>query len=160
MSCTKARTDFAQRQFVANRVATVVVSLSLLAATFAYRPYADSGPVLCALRGTVGLPCPACGLTRAFCALARFDFRQAVGSHAFCLPLAALLIAAPVVALYELSRGRRATWYRFMYSMQFARWAAATLIVYHLARVAVWLFDGTLVEQYLRTSWTYRLFFS
>jgi len=35
----------------------------------------------CIMYHIIGVPCPACGLTRAFISVARFDFRQAFAYH-------------------------------------------------------------------------------
>jgi hypothetical protein len=49
----------------------------------------QSIPVLCLFRRTVGLPCPSCGLTRAFLSLARGELGTAFAFHPFA-PLLAL----------------------------------------------------------------------
>ena len=51
------------------------------------------GVSLCITYYLVGLPCPACGLTRAFMSLARLEFRQAFAYNPlfFAVPFAPLL---------------------------------------------------------------------
>jgi hypothetical protein len=39
------------------------------------------GSTLCLLRQLTGLPCPTCGLTRAFCSISRGGFAEAVAFH-------------------------------------------------------------------------------
>ena len=46
----------------------------------------------------IGLPCPACGLTRAFVSLARLEFRQAFAYH----PLFVLVPFVPLLAMERL----------------------------------------------------------
>jgi hypothetical protein len=41
----------------------------------------DGGPVLCLFRGITGLPCPSCGMTRAFVSLGHGDLHSAVQSN-------------------------------------------------------------------------------
>jgi hypothetical protein len=53
----------------------------------------------CILRLTIGLPCPACGLTRAALALLRLDIGAASRFHPLSAPLAVLVFAAIIVAL-------------------------------------------------------------
>jgi len=151
------KTDPAQRYFVRNRVLVVLVSLGALLLPFVYAPHVAHGPVLCPLHGLAGLPCPACGLTRAFCALSQLDVGQAVRLNALCVPLLCLFLAAPLVALLELARGTRCRFYGFLYSSTLAHVLGSTVIVYHLARVACWACDGTLYTDYIRTSWTHQL---
>jgi hypothetical protein len=54
----------------------------MLAASFLYFPRALDGPVLCPLALIVGMPCPGCGITRAFCFATHGRFREAFGYHA------------------------------------------------------------------------------
>jgi hypothetical protein len=41
----------------------------------------EGGFTICMLRRLLDLPCPGCGMTRAFAALARGDLRAALGFH-------------------------------------------------------------------------------
>lgn len=48
--------------------------------------------VICPFRALTGLPCPGCGMTRAFLALGRLDIAEAFSQNPLSLPLAALLL--------------------------------------------------------------------
>ena len=52
-----------------------------LAASFLYFTHATTGPVLCPMALILGMPCPGCGITRAFCFAAHGHFREAFGFH-------------------------------------------------------------------------------
>lgn len=54
---------------------------ALLAASFLYFPWAFSGPVLCPTALLLGLPCPGCGLTRAFGCMTHGQFARAFEYH-------------------------------------------------------------------------------
>ena len=54
---------------------------ALLAACFFYYPFVFSGPILCPMHLLLGLPCPGCGLTRAFCLASRGHFGEAYSFH-------------------------------------------------------------------------------
>jgi hypothetical protein len=56
---------------------------------------------LCPFNALTGLPCPGCGMTRAFLALGRLDLAGAFALNPLVFPLAALL------ALYALGRTPR-----------------------------------------------------
>lgn len=59
------------------------------AALYFYRPVVLDGPVLCPVRLGSGIPCPGCGLTRAFCFMTHGEFEPALRFN----PLAPLLVA-------------------------------------------------------------------
>jgi len=54
----------------------------MLAASFLYFPLALRGPVLCPLALVAGMPCPGCGITRAFCFAMHGRFGEAFEYHA------------------------------------------------------------------------------
>lgn len=56
----------------------------------------DGGPVLCPFRLATGLPCPGCGLTRSWVALAHGDFSTALADNLFG-PVSMLFVAATVL---------------------------------------------------------------
>lgn len=68
--------------------------LPLTSAVFAvsalWSPKDLPGFVLCPFRAVTGLPCPGCGMTRAFCAIGHGDFTSAVVFN----PLAPFVFAA------------------------------------------------------------------
>lgn len=55
---------------------------AVLVASVLWHPADHGGFVICVLRRATGLPCPGCGLTRSFCALAKGDFVKAGHFHA------------------------------------------------------------------------------
>jgi hypothetical protein len=74
---------------------TALACAGLLAGSRLLRPWAFDGPVLCPTRLLLGLPCPGCGLTRAFACLWGGDLEGAVHLHPFAPALfAALLVGA------------------------------------------------------------------
>ncbi len=94
----------------------VLVSLACLGVLVASRllpPDGLPGVDLCAFHALTGLPCPGCGLTRAFCALARGHFYEAWQLHPFAFPLFAATLGGLLSPLLELGfpawAGLRAT---------------------------------------------------
>lgn len=63
-----------------------------LAALHAWTPAGDAASSICLLRRFFHLPCPGCGMTRAFAALAKGDWSAAVALHPLAPVLAAELV--------------------------------------------------------------------
>ena len=59
---------------------------------------------LCPMAGSLGIPCPGCGLTRATLALLRGDVRQALHFHPLVWVLSPLFLAFVGAAVLELLR--------------------------------------------------------
>ena len=57
----------------------------------------------CIIYLVTGLPCPACGLTRAFISLARLDLRQALAYH----PLFFVVPFVPLLAMKRITEKQR-----------------------------------------------------
>ena len=93
-----------------------------------------------------GIPCPGCGLTRSFMAMARGDLLRAVQFHAFgpLLYVAFLLGGLHLVA--ELLTNR--SWplpYRRWWAQERWQWGLLGLFLgYYLVRLAVWYQRGEL----------------
>ena len=49
-------------------------------------------PIFCPFNDLTGIPCPGCGMARAFLALAEFDFVRALRFNPFSLPLFAVFV--------------------------------------------------------------------
>lgn len=62
---------------------------AVLAASFLYFPHVLTGPVFCPMALILGMPCPGCGLTRAFCFASHGHFAAAFNFH----PLWPLILA-------------------------------------------------------------------
>ena len=65
---------------------------ALLVGSWLVRPRAFDGPVLCPMRLLFGVPCPGCGMTRAFACLWRGDLDGAVMLHPFAPALFGVLV--------------------------------------------------------------------
>ena len=144
-------------RFSSGRALAGLAALGALVASRAYGPYATTGPVLCPFHGLFGLPCPGCGLTRAFCSLAHGHVAAAVGYHALSPLLFLATLGAPLVCAYELAHRRPSAISRWLESSRLG-WGIGILFgAHHLLRTALWAWDGTLLHDYVATSWSYAL---
>jgi hypothetical protein len=78
-----------------DRMVYAGMATSLAASPFLSPHTAASGPVLCPFRRITGMPCPGCGMTRSFVALAHGDLGAALAFNR----LGPLLMVVFVVAL-------------------------------------------------------------
>jgi hypothetical protein len=65
--------------------------------------------IVCPIRHFTGIPCPGCGMTRSFLAIARGDWHQAVAEHLFGPLLFASFVIAVVHIMLELLTKRQIT---------------------------------------------------
>jgi len=119
----------------------------VLAASFLYSPWVNRGPVLCPLRFFLGMPCPSCGLTRSFCAVAQGNFAEAFAHHLFGPLLYAFMALSAVCFLWEAAFGRRIrSYHKFAFSRKFGYAMGYGMILYHADRLSVMAFSGALGE--------------
>jgi hypothetical protein len=83
--------------FLRGRWGLLTAALAVGGAFLLPRVWAGAGPVVCPSRLVTGIPCPGCGLTRAFAALGHGDPAGAFRCHPFAL----LLFAGLVLLLVE-----------------------------------------------------------
>jgi len=98
------------RSRILKTAAVAAVLPALFVASYLYRPKVEDGPVICASRLMWGVPCPGCGLTRAFCFMSHGEFEAALQFNPLA-PVAALYVGA--IWLYYVlfvSRGGPPAW--------------------------------------------------
>jgi hypothetical protein len=100
----------------------------------------------CALRHLTGIPCPTCGMTRSFIALAKGDFATSIQMHAFgpVLFLAFLLIFLHICG--ELRFGYRIQgWHTRLLKRRWVPWVVGvTFMGYYLFRLHFLIQSGEL----------------
>jgi Protein of unknown function (DUF2752) len=64
-------------------------------------------PLACPIRHLTGIPCPTCGVTRSFMAIAHGDWQQAISMHLFGPVLFVALLVAVLHIGFELITNRR-----------------------------------------------------
>lgn len=86
--------------FLDGAVLFSLACLTVLVASLLLPANGIPGIDICAFHAWTGLPCPGCGLTRAFCALSHLRFQEAWSLHPFSFPLYGLVlggVAAPLL---------------------------------------------------------------
>lgn len=143
MSSTTSDAGESNPMQVRRRLVFVLACLLIICASFAYSPWVMDGPILCPLRFTTGIPCPACGLTRSFCAVSQGELHRALEFHLFGPLLFAVCVCAGPFVLIELVRRRRFAWaHRFLFSYRIAACFAIILIAYHSVRLGQMISEG------------------
>lgn len=106
-------TALAAREAGAPRRARFVLSLTsaVFAVSALWSPADLPGIVLCPFRALTGLPCPGCGMTRAFCSMGHGDLPGAFGYNAlapFVFAAALLLWAHALATVFKFDSARAA----------------------------------------------------
>ncbi|GAA2066519.1 DUF2752 domain-containing protein [Williamsia deligens] len=106
---TTAETRSAPRGSVrTTALAAAVGAGAVVAAAVIPTSVVGNGPVLCPFRLVTGLPCPGCGLTRSWVAVAHGDVASAFSDNAFgpisFTAVVAMTVAAAVLALVAPAR--------------------------------------------------------
>ena len=81
---------------------------ALLAASFFYFPYSTTGqgPVLCPMALVLGMPCPGCGITRAFGCATHGLFAEAFRFHALWPLVLGYFVFLWIYQMLEVLRGQ------------------------------------------------------
>jgi hypothetical protein len=105
-----------------------------LAVLVFWNPVAQPGPKMCMLRHLIGLPCPACGLTRGTALCLRGQVSEATAFNPLALPmlLTALALLSKWAAEYAGNRRIDLVWA--------PRWKTAFVIAFNLVLLANWIY--------------------
>jgi hypothetical protein len=102
---------FSARPLSASAWRVRAIKLGLVAspvvAAYFYSHTQYSSPFFCPIKALTGIPCPGCGMTRSFIAIAQGNLQGAVAYHLFGIPLFLGLLIATVHLSLELITQRR-----------------------------------------------------
>ncbi|BFM39148.1 DUF2752 domain-containing protein [Synechocystis sp. LKSZ1] len=114
----------------------------------AYTPY--SSPLFCPFKALTGIPCPSCGLTRSFTALALGDLPSALSYHLFGPFLwltCGLLLVQSLWSLFS-QKPLVFRWVPWHWPATVQLGGAFTVLIYHLLRLRPLLISGELGQQF------------
>lgn len=89
---------------IKNRVVVVLILLIIFSIYFVFEIYGIKAN--CIVKSTFGVSCPACGLTRAFKSLLKFDIYNAFKYNILSIPLAIIIVIAILHLIYDLIFGK------------------------------------------------------
>jgi hypothetical protein len=102
--------------------------------------------LICPLYHFTGIPCPSCGLTRSFMAVARGDLMRAVQFHAFGPLLYGVFLLLGVHIILELLLNRVITvpYWRWLERQRLQWGILGVFLGYYLLRLSIWHQRGEL----------------
>jgi hypothetical protein len=114
----------------------------------AYAAY--SSPLFCPFKALTGIPCPSCGLTRSFTALALGDLPSALDYHLFGPFLWLICVLLLIQSLWALTRQQPLVfrWAPWHWSRTVKLGGAGIVLVYHLLRLWPSILSGELGRQF------------
>ena len=112
-----------------------------------YGQTSHSSPFFCLFRSFTGIPCPGCGMTRSFMAIARGDVAMAVSYHLFGPLVFASLCWVALHLMLELLTQRQfriSSLSRLLRDRRNQSWVLLALLAYHGLRLSVLARSGDL----------------
>lgn len=129
-------------------------ALSLLASPligaffYSYSPF--SSPFFCPFKALTGIPCPSCGLTRSFLAIAQGNFAQAIDDHLFGLLIFSSLLIGVIHLALEIVKKQKisSVFSRFVTQKNNLILILITFSIYYLVRLYNLELSGELINDF------------
>ena len=131
-----------------HRILGAAIGLAVILTSFFYDPHwgEQQGIILCVSRNLTGIPCPGCGLTRSFCALAHGHLGLSFSSHLFGPILGLLtLYLFGLWSLEAVLRRRLVNHFSWFWARPMVLILISSLVLYHLIRLGLMLHSGQLL---------------
>ncbi|WAS04265.1 DUF2752 domain-containing protein [Gloeomargaritales cyanobacterium VI4D9] len=124
----------------------VAILLSPLVGASLYNRGFHIPGLICPLYHFTGIPCPSCGLTRSFMAVARGDLMRAVQFHAFgpLLYGVFLLLGLHIILELLLNRVIAVPYWRWLERQRLQWGVLGVFLGYYLLRLSIWHQRGEL----------------
>ncbi len=132
------------------RWAMLAITSAPIAGAFYLSHTHQPSPLGCPFRFFTGIPCPGCGMTRSFLAIAQADFSNALSEHVFGPVLFAACLVAITHLIAELVVGRKIygfyqQWIRDRHIPFLTLWS---LLGYYIIRLSALLKSGELLANF------------
>lgn len=97
-------------------------------------PWAFDGPTLCVVRRLTGIPCPGCGLTRAFYCVAHGRVLESIRHNPFGVVFFGVVILLFGITLWDIARGTD-IYHRVVSNKRLSGALLGALVIFGMARV-------------------------
>jgi len=127
-----------------SRLACLAAVTTPLAGALLYNQGYPVSWLVCPIRSLTGIPCPTCGMTRSLMAVARGEWGEAIGYHAFGPLLFLILLVAALHLLLELGLQRRvhAVYERWLRNPRWQIILLSGFLLYYAIRLHHWVSSG------------------
>lgn len=117
---------------------------------FFYDYTSTKSPFFCLFRSFTGIPCPGCGLTRSFIAIARGDFADAISYHLFGIVIFVGFAIASLHLILELITNRKiiAIYAQWVQDYRLQLISLCLILNYHLFRLCQLWLSGALITDF------------
>jgi len=139
-----------QKADVFRRYFTLSLCASPLVSAYFFGHTEASSPLQCIFRATTGIPCPGCGLTRSFLAVAHNNMPEALNYHLFGpLLFISFIITCLHLILELLSRRSIQTFYGKLLRSSIVQFTfLGALLSYHFLRLYFLFLSGELATSF------------
>lgn len=130
-------------------IKAIIFSIPIFAAFF-YDYTSTQSPFFCLFRHFTGIPCPGCGLTRSFVAIARGDFGDAISYHLFGIVIFVAFAIASLHLILELITNRKiiAIYAQWIQDYRLQLISLGLILNYHLFRLSQLWLSGALITDF------------
>jgi hypothetical protein len=142
----KISARFLSRQEIQLRTLELGLLLAPLGGAYCYSHTSYSSPFFCPFRTLTGIPCPGCGMTRSFLAIAKGNLSSAIGYNLFG-PILFIGLTLAVMHLFVelLCRRKIDTIYtKWMLEQKIQLISLGSLLIYHGIRLILLARSGEL----------------
>lgn len=124
--------------------------ISPIIGSFLYGYTSHHSPFKCLILSFTGIPCPSCGLTRSFTALAQGKFILSLQKHPFGLPLFFFFLLTTIHLILEILSKKKVNSqiYNWLSNKKIQCLILISLLIYYGGKLLILYYDGTLITDF------------